>query len=121
MVRGTLAHACCTTRAAICYWAAAFAVVYGAGLVLAAAWPVVGAYGNTLILAALGAACFTNFARNRTLHCLITAPVFGLGAIVAALVEGGLWPLDLAVVWGMILVGVGVAFVIEWRTIGQNR
>ena len=121
MARGTFAHACCTTRAAIWYWAAAFAVLYVAGLALAAAFPMVGAYGDTLILAALGAACFINFARNRTLHCLITGPIFGLGAIVAAMVEGGLWPLDLAVVWGTVLVGVGVAFVIEWRTVGQNR
>jgi hypothetical protein len=40
---------------------------------------------------------------------------------VAALVEAERWSLDLSVVWGVVLVFIGVAFVIEWRTVGQKR
>jgi hypothetical protein len=70
---------------------------------------------------ALGAACFANFSRNRTLHCGITGPLFLIGALAAALLEAGAWTLDLGAVWGIILVGVGVALAIEWRTVGQHE
>lgn len=117
MAHRTLPQTCCTTPSAMCFWAATFVLLYGAGLLLASAWPVLGRYGDTLILVALGAACFINFSRNRTLHCSITGPIFVLGAAAAALIEAGIWDANLSVVWGIVLVGVGVAFVIEWRTV----
>ena len=45
---------------------------------------------------------------------------FLLGAIAAGLVEAGGWGLDLRIVWGLALVGVGAAFAIEWRMVGQQ-
>lgn len=105
----------------MCFWAVAFAMVYGAGLLVASVWPAMQPYRDTLLLFALGAACFVNFGRNRTLHCGITGPLFLIGALAAALIESGVWTLDLAVVWGIVLVGVGVALVIEWRTVGQHK
>jgi hypothetical protein len=105
----------------MCFWAVAFALVYGAGLLVASVWPAMQSYRDTLLLVALGAACFVNFGRNRTLHCGITGPLFLIGALAAALIESGVWTLDLAVVWGIVLVGVGVALVIEWRTVGQHK
>lgn len=71
-----------------------------------------------MLLVALGVACFLNFRQNRTLHCSITGPLFLLGAVAAALIEAGIWTVDLSVVWGIVLVGVGLAFIIEWRTVG---
>jgi hypothetical protein len=47
--------------------------------------------------------------------------VFLLAAVVAALVEAERWSLDLSVVWAIVLIAVGVAFVIEWRTVGHDR
>jgi len=105
----------------MCFWVAAFVLIYGAGLLLTSVWPAVRLFGDTLILLALAAACVLNFGRNRTLHCGMTAPLFLLGAVAAALVEAGAWRLDLAIVWGLVLVGVGIAFVIEWRTVGRDR
>jgi len=116
-----LAQSCCTTPAAACYWAAAFVLVYGAGLLLTAIWPTLEAYGDTMLLVAFGAACFLNFRQNRTLHCSITGPLFLLGALAAAMIEAGIWTVDLSVVWGIVLVGVGLAFIIEWRTVGPSR
>lgn len=120
MARRFLAHSCCTTPAAIGYWTGAFVLLYGFGLLLTSLWPGVRPFEDTLLLAALGAACFINFGRNRTLHCSITGPIFVFGAVAAALVEGRIWTFDRAIVWGVVLVGVGIAFAIEWRTVGRN-
>jgi hypothetical protein len=103
------------------FWGAAFVLLYIVGILLRSVWPAINPYGDTLILVALGTACFLNFGRHRTLHCGITGPVFLLAAIVAALVEAERWSLDLSVVWGIVLIAVGVAFVIEWRTVGHDR
>jgi hypothetical protein len=116
-----LARSCCTTPAAIAFWAASFVIIYGAALLLASVWPAGRVLGDTLILIALAVACFLNFGRNRTLHCGITAPIFLLGAVAAALIEVGAWRFEMAVVWALVLVGAGIALVIEWRTVGQNR
>ena len=91
------------------------------GLVLRSVWPSLDRYGDTLLLAALGTACFINFGRNRTLHCGLTGPIFILGAIAVGLIEAGAWAFDLSAVWGVVLIAVGIAFVIEWRSGGQNR
>ncbi|HXH25488.1 MAG TPA: hypothetical protein VNI78_09585 [Vicinamibacterales bacterium] len=120
MATRLFARSCCTTPSAMCFWAVAFAMVYGAGLLVASMWPPIQAYGDTLLLLALGAACFVNFGRNRTLHCGITGPLFLMGALAAALIEAGIWTLDLAVVWGTVLVGIALAFLIEWRTVGKK-
>lgn len=102
----------------MCYWAAVFVMAYGAGLLLQSVWPALAPYDATVLLGALGAACLVNFRQNRTLHCSITGPLFLLGAVAATLIEAGAWTMDLSLVWGIVLVGVGLAFLIEWRTVG---
>jgi hypothetical protein len=120
MRRLTRPQGCCTTPSAMCFWAAAFVLFYGAGLLLGAVWPAVRHYQDTVLLVALAAACFVNFHRNRTLHCVITGPLFLVGAIVVMLAETGILRVDLSALWGVVLLGVGLAFVIEWRTVGRN-
>lgn len=84
----------------MCFGAGAFVVLYGASLVLRSVWPSFGPYGDTLLLAALGTACFINSGRNRTLHCGITGPIVILGAVVAVgPIEAGAWAVDLSAVW----------------------
>jgi hypothetical protein len=102
------------------FWLAMFGVFYGAELLLGLVWPGLLRYGDTLLLTALAAACFVNFSRNRTLHCGLTGPFFVLGAIAAGLIDAGVLKVDQAVLWGVVLVGVGLAFLIEWRTVGQR-
>jgi hypothetical protein len=104
----------------MCFWAATFVLIYGAGLLVRSAWAAVQPFGDTLMLAALAAACVINFGRNRTLHCGMTGPLFILGAVAAALIEAGIWQFDMAIVWGVVLLGVGIAFFIEWRTVGRH-
>ena len=111
---------CCTSPAAMWFWAAAFAVLYEMGLLMRSTWPVFEPYADTLLLAALGAACFINFGRNRTLHCGLTGPLFLVAAIVAALIEAGIWGVSEEVLWGVVLIGVALAFLIEWRVVGRE-
>ena len=120
MKASSLAQSCCTTPSAIGFWAAMFVLLYGAALLLRMVWPGLQHYGDTAILTALAAACLVNFGRNRTLHCGLTGPLFVVGAIVALLMEAGIWNVDQAVLWGVVLVGVALAFLIEWRTIGRQ-
>jgi hypothetical protein len=120
MTRRLLARSCCSTPSAMGFWAGAFVLLYGAAPLLASVWPALGPYGDTLILAALATACFINFSRNRTLHYGITGPIFLMGTVAAALVESGRWVADLSIVWGVVLLGVGIAFVVEWWTIVRN-
>ena len=112
---------CTTTPVAMGFWGVAFLLVYGAGLLAGSFWPAVGHYGDTVILASLGVACFANFARHRTLHCGLSGPVFVLGALGAAAVEAGVLDLDLRLVCGIVLAAVAGALFIEWRTAGRYR
>ncbi len=120
MARFGFTQTCCTSPAAMWFWAAAFAVLYAGGLVLRSTWPVFAPYGDTLLLAALGAACVMNFGRNRTLHCGLTGPLFLVAAIVAGLSEAGVWDVSEEALWGVVLVGVALAFLIEQRVVGRQ-
>lgn len=119
--RPTFGQGCCTTPSAIYFWAAMFVVFYGASLLLSTVWPELQRYGDTLILGSLAGVCFVNFTRNRTLHCGLTGPLFLAGAVVALLMEAGMWDVDQSVLWGVVMVGVVAAFLIEWRTVGRQR
>ena len=104
----------------MCFWGAMFLVFYGTGVLLRAVWPTLQGYGDAVTLTALGAACFVSFARNRTLHCGLTGPLFIAAAIVAVLNGVGIWHVDVSVLWGVVVFGVGVAFLVEWRTVRRT-
>ena len=50
----------------------------------------------------------------------IMASLFIVGALAAALIEAGLWQFDMAILWAGVLLGVGIAFVVEWWTVGRH-
>jgi len=120
MKRFGFAESCCTTPSAMWFWCASFAAFFGITLLLGRAWPELQQYGDTMLLGSLAAACFVNFGRNRTLHCGLTGPLFLMGAVVALLIDAGIWPVDSDVLWGVVLIGVALAFFIEWRTVGRR-
>ncbi len=110
--RGT---ACCTTASAMCFFAAAFAILYGAGLVLQYLLTPLQGYGGVILFAALGLACLANFARNRTFHCAITGPFFLLMALLMGLASAWQRPVPESVLWAVVLIVSGTAFLLEWR------
>ena len=117
----TFARSCCTTPTALCFWAAAALVLYGGGLLLGTVWPTMRGHDDTLVLAAMSGACFLNYWRNRTLHCIVTGPVFLVSAVVTALSRAGIWHVDQVLLWGLVLTAVALAFIIEWRTVRSQR
>lgn len=109
------ARYCCATGSATCFWLGIFAVLWGSVMLLQLAAPALRPYTSALVLAAAGIACLVNFRKNRTLHCALTGPFFLLIAAVLALVKAGLLVVSLAWVWPVVLIGVGVALLVEWR------
>jgi hypothetical protein len=83
-------------------------------------WPAFEPYGDTLLLAAIGAACAINCGRNRTLHSGLTGPLFLVAAMAAVLMEAGVWRINEWALWGVVLVGVALAFLIECRVVGRQ-
>lgn len=108
----------CTTPGALCYACAVFFVVYGLGLLAWQLWPELGRFDETLVLGAIGVACVANYRRNCTVHCSVTGPLFLVGAGALALIEGGLWSGETGLVWSVMLIGTGLAFLYEWRSVG---
>jgi hypothetical protein len=59
--------------------------------------------------------CLANWLRNRTLHCAITGPLFLIGGITFLLSGVYMIPrLDAIWVWIVLLIGTGIAFLLEW-------
>ena len=120
MIHRAFSQSCCTTPSAMCFWATAFIFLYGLGLLAGSAWPALRAYTDTYLLASLGVACLANFGQNRTLHCGITGPAFLIGALAMGTIESRLWNADPAVIWGVVLIVVAGALIIEWRTVAAK-
>ena len=59
--------------------------------------------------------CFANWARNRTYHCAVTGPLFLIGGVVFLLADARVLHVQTGWVWPFVLIGVGIAFVLEWR------
>ncbi len=107
--------ACCNSPAAMCYWFAASLIAWG-GLSLAGIyWRPLHASSAATILFAMAIGCVANWLRHRTLHCAITGPLFFIAAVVFLLSDmsaargNSLW------IWPFVLLGVGIAFLLEWR------
>ncbi len=109
---------CCLTPRAARTWITAFLVLYGLGLIGLHFGHLERNRGR-VFFAAVGLACFFNFARNRTFHCFITGPFFMLVAIALALETHGVWRLGNAVLWPVVLIVVGIAFLVERRVAGD--
>ena len=121
MKRFAFAQSCCTTPSAMWVWCVSFVAFFGITLMVRRLWPELQPYGDTMLLVALAAACFVNYGRNRTLHCGLTGPLFLIAAVVALLIEAGVWRVDQDVLWGVVLIGVALAFLIEFRAVGRHR
>ena len=107
--------ACCSSPAAICYWCAASLFAWGVLSLIGLYWRPLHALSATTILLAMAIGCAANWLRNRTLHCVITGPLFFLAAVVFLMSDVSLVHVNDRLVWPFVLLGVGIAFLLEWR------
>jgi hypothetical protein len=63
--------------------------------------------------------CLANWLRNRTYHCAITGPLFLIGGIISLLSGVRTTHVNTQWVWPCVLIGVGIAFLLE-RRYGQR-
>lgn len=105
---------CCTSPGALCYWGAAFVILYaiGLGLVFWLRWQ---PYELVVLFTALGLACFVNLVRNRSFHCAITGPFFLLVALGLGLEAAGIWRAGREILWPAVVIVVCAAFLLERR------
>ena len=107
--------ACCSSPAAICYWCAISLIAWGVLSLIGLYWRPLHASSATTILFAMAIGCVANWLRNRSLHCVITAPLFLLAAVVFLMSDVSLVHVNDRLVWPFVPVGVGIAFLLEWR------
>ena len=107
--------ACCSSTAAICYWCATSLIAWGVLSLIGLYWRPLHASSATTILFAMAIGCVGNWLRNRTLHCVITAPLFLLAAVVFLMSDVSLVHVNDRLIWPFVLLGVGIAFLLELR------
>lgn len=105
---------CCTTKGSLCYWWEAFLILLCVGL--AVIYPLhLSRYAYAVVFAAMGLACIVNLVRNRTFHCVITAPFFLLVSAILTLQAAGIWSMRAALLWPIVCIVVCAAFMLERR------
>jgi hypothetical protein len=107
--------ACCSSRAAMCYWFAASLIAWGVLSFIGLYWRPLHASSAAAILFAMAIGCVANWLRNRTFHCAITGPLFLIAAVVLLLSDVSMAHVNSLLVWPFVLIGVGIAFLLEWR------
>jgi hypothetical protein len=106
---------CCSSPAAICYWLAASLVAWGVLSLVGIYWRPLHASSVATILFAMAIGCVANWLKNRTFHCAITGPLFLIAAVVFLLSDLSTVHVNSLLVWPFVLIGVGIAFLLEWR------
>jgi hypothetical protein len=105
--------ACCSSAASICYWLIASLAAWAGLTVIGILWhPLHGSPAVTCLLA-MSVGCFANAFKNRTYHCVLTGPLFLVGAIL--LFSSDFTHVKPTAIWIGVLAGTGIAFLLEWR------
>ena len=107
--------ACCSSPAAICYWFAASLCAWALLSLVGIYWYPLHGWSASTILFAMAIGCAANWLKNRTFHCAITGPVFLIAGFVFLLPGVVRFRVSTSWVWPFVLIGVGVAFLLEWR------
>jgi hypothetical protein len=107
-------QACCSSPASICYWFVVSLIAWGALSLIGIYWrPLHGSSAATCLLA-MAIGCFANWLRNRKYHCAVTGPIFLIGGVVFLFSDARILHVITVWVWPFVLVGVGIAFLLEW-------
>ncbi|OLB26469.1 MAG: hypothetical protein DMG41_09140 [Acidobacteria bacterium] len=99
----------------MCYWFATSLIAWGVLGVAGVYWSPLHWYSASTILLAAGIGCIANWLRNRSFHCVITGPLFVIAATLFLVGSLGLAHVHVSLVWSLLFVGIGVAFLLEWK------
>jgi hypothetical protein len=108
-------EACCSSPAAICYWFIVSLISFGLLSLLGIYWRPLHAPSAAACVFAMAIGCFANWLKNRSFHCAITGPLFLIAGVCFLLAEVGMMHLNTVLIWRFVLIGVAIAFVLEWR------
>jgi hypothetical protein len=106
--------ACCSSPASICYWFIVSLIAWGVLSLIGIYLRPLHAPSAAACLFAMAIGCLANWHRNRSFHCAITGPLFLSGGIMFLLSGVHMIHVDTLWVWLVLLIGIGVAFVLEW-------
>ena len=105
--------ACCSSPASICFWLIASLAAWALLAMVGTAWHPLHASAAAACLLAMSVGCFANAIKNRTYHCVITAPLFLAAAILD--LTSSRTHIQPSLIWAGVFVGVAAAFLLEWR------
>jgi hypothetical protein len=109
------AEACCSSPAAICYWFIISLVAWAVLSLIGIYWRPLHESSAATCLFAMALGCLANWIRNRSFHCAITGPLFLIGGVIFLLSGGRMIHVNTRWVWPFVLIGTGIAFLLEWR------
>jgi hypothetical protein len=108
-------EACCSSPAAICYWFIVSLVAWGLLSLVGIYWRPLHAPSSAACLFAMAIGCLANWLKNRSFHCIMTAPLFLVAGVAFLLAGVRLININTILVWRLVVIGIIAAFLLEWR------
>jgi len=99
----------------MCYWFAVSLMAWGVLSLMGIYWRPLRGSSAAACLFAMAIGCLANWRRNRSFHCAITGPLFLIAGVVFLLSGVRMIHVNTLWVWQFILIGIGIAFLLEWR------
>ena len=107
------AQPCCSSPATLCYWFVVSLLAWTLLSLIAVYWHLLRTpWASCFLAMAIG--CLANWIKNRSLHCVITGPLFLVAGVLFLLSGVGLIQFNAFGVWPFVVAGVGIAFLLEW-------
>jgi hypothetical protein len=99
----------------MCYWFIVSLVTWGVLSLIGIYWHPLHTSPAAVCLFAMAIGCLANWFKNRSFHCAITGPLFLVASIVLLLSGARMVRVNARWVWLFVLIGIGIAFLLEWR------
>ncbi len=99
----------------MCYWFIVSLIAWGVLSLLGIYWRPLHASSAAACLFAVAIGCLANWLKNRSFHCAITGPLFLIAGVAFLLAGVGVIHVNTLLVWQFVLIGTGIAFLLEWR------
>ena len=99
----------------MCYWLIVSLITWGVLSLMGIYWRPLHAPSAAACLFAMAIGCLADWLKNRTFHCAITGPLFLIAGVAFLLAVVRVIQVNTLLVWGFVLIGIGIAFLLEWR------